>query len=103
MKTINILKIITGLLTIFILAGFILIISKLSEKSFQSKSVSSKTTTFSLLFEENITNVIPCGDSLCVMTDGYNTTGHRLVIINPKSGKISNVIQFTKVDEKLIR
>jgi hypothetical protein len=93
MKTIHLLKITTGLLAFFILIGLVLVITKLSENASKRKPVLPKTTTFSLPFPEDINQTLPCGDFLCLMTEGH-PKGRRLIIVDPQSGHITHIVQF---------
>lgn len=76
-----------------IVIGFIFVVHKLAEKGQKIKSSSVKQTEMVLDFSESIKDMAPCGELLCLMTEG-GKDGSRLLIVNPEIGKMTNIITF---------
>lgn len=76
-----------------IVIGFIFVVHKLAEKGQKIKSSSVSRLEMVLDFSESIKDMAPCGELLCLMTEG-GKDGSRLLIVNPEIGKITNIITF---------
>lgn len=81
-----------------IVIGFIFVASKLSEKGQKSKSSSIVRSEMILDFPETIREITPCGEKLCLMTEGH-TEGKHLIIVNPDIARITGVITFKEKAE----
>ena len=81
----------------YILAGDERIIiddlEKLAEKGQKIKPSSILRSEMTLDFPETITEIMPCGERLCLMTEGHEE-GKHLIIVNPEKGYITSVITF---------
>jgi hypothetical protein len=49
-------------------------------------------------FPEKIKEMMPCGEKLCLMTEGHKE-GKHLIIVNPEKGYITSVITFKEKTE----
>lgn len=94
MKTLTILKLTTAILTTLILAGLVLVAAKISETAQKRKLAIPPTTTVSLPFPEDITDTVPCGKALCLLTAGH-PDGRRLIIVEPDTGTVSAILRFS--------
>lgn len=93
MKTVTLLKTLTIVMGLVILTGTALVGYKLTDLKQKSKPVEVVQADISLVFPENITDVEPCGDKLCLMTVGHKQ-GRRLLIVDPETGRLSSVLTF---------
>ena len=93
MKTITLLKILTIVMAFLIVIGFIFVTYKLAEKGQKIKPSSILRSEMTLDFPETITEIMPCGERLCLMTEGHEE-GKHLIIVNPEKGYITSVITF---------
>ena len=76
-----------------IVIGFIFVTYKLAEKGQNIKPSSILRSEMTLDFPETITEIMPCGERLCLMTEGHEE-GKHLIIVNPEKGYITSVITF---------
>jgi len=79
---------------LIILLGIGLVGYKLTDLNQKSKSVETIQTDIPLVFPENITEVEPCGEKLCLMTVGHKK-GRRLIIVDPETGHLSSIVTFS--------
>lgn len=99
MKTITVIKTIMGLMALLILAGFILIATKISEKTTNSKVKSTPPiTNVHLSDEENVTSMTSCGDFVCLLITGQPRSS-TLFVIDPASGSVLRTIPFNKSEK----
>ena len=98
MKTITLLKTITVVMAFLIVIGFISVVYKLAEKRQKIKSSSVVHSEMLFDFAENVKEMSPCGEMLCLMTEG-NSLGKRLIVINPQIGRVSGIITFKEKTE----
>ena len=80
-------------MAVIIVAGTTFLGYKLADLKTKSKPVEIVQTDVSLVFPENIKEVEPCGDQLCLMTVGHKN-GRRLMIVNPQTGRLSAILTF---------
>ena len=102
MKTITLLKTMTLLFAVLILAGLGFVGYKITDLPSKIKAKQPILSEFLLLFPESIQSATACGDKLCLMTVGYEF-GNRLIIVNPKASLVEAVILFRDYDEKAVR
>ena len=76
-----------------IVIGFIFVTHKLAEKGTKIKSSSIARSEMVLDFPEKIKEITPCGEQLCLMTEGHKE-GKHLIIVSPEKGYITSVITF---------
>ena len=76
-----------------IVIGFIFVTYKLAEKGQKIKPSSIVRSEMTLDFPEKIMEMMPCGEKLCLMTEGHEE-GKHLIIVNPEKGYITSVITF---------
>ncbi|MBR6411661.1 MAG: hypothetical protein IKS41_00680 [Alphaproteobacteria bacterium] len=93
MKTLTLLKITTFVLALALAAGLFFMAYKITGFEPKSKPQTLIQSEFVLNFPETINTITTCGEKLCLMTVGHEN-GRRLLIVDPKSGKISSIITF---------
>ena len=93
MKTLTLLKTLTAVMALIIIAGSAFVVYKIADSKQKSNPTTTIKSEFLLPFPESIDSVTACGDRLCLMTTGHQK-GRRLLIINPTSGSIQTVLTF---------
>lgn len=108
MKALFILKTVVFLLTALLFAGFAFMFTKVADKQVQSKL---KNETHSIPFAlevespqtltetENIVSMINCDNLVCLLIQG-DKKGPRLLVIQPKTGKIIHSIWLKQTSLK---
>lgn len=102
MKMLYIVKTIVFLMSALLVAGFAFLFVKIAEKQTQSKSknvplaqvVSVEQAPTALSETESLISMSACGEFVCLLAQGH-VKGSRLLIIQPKTGTIQNVLWLT--------
>ncbi len=80
-------------MTVLIVVGLFFVLYKITNFSSKSKFLSPSTTEFRLFQSETVQQVLSCGTKLCLFT-AEKSGQNRLIVINPESGKVQNVVEF---------
>ncbi|MDR2902052.1 MAG: hypothetical protein LBU87_02990 [Lactobacillales bacterium] len=92
MKAVFLIKVMVLLMGILILAGFVLIAVKIADNPTKSKP---QTQQFALGPLETVSQMTPCGQDVCILTDG-GEQGHRILVISPEKMTIKGTIDLKK-------
>ncbi len=99
MNALKIAKLVVFTLSIFLVAGFCLIISKITDRQekINFKNIANQTTlnetSVFLSEQENVKDIFSCSQYICITLQKENHPT-QIIIISPETGKIFNKISF---------
>ncbi len=96
MNALKIAKLTVYTLSILLIAGFCLIVSKIADTQAKSNPKNiHKTIKTNLLFNKNeaLTLTFSCGNYLCLKIQ-KNNLPYKIIVLTPDTGKIINEISF---------